>query len=173
MASDIKHGINNEISSQCGYPATTRQSAGRFAMSPVDTKNGHWRAQSREVRRFIARFASMAPTAHRALSGDRLYALHKETDFQYAQAWHLTRWRVIATNLARFPNCELDYGQRLSARISLSILVRVTAARREAGSPCAFRDSSGNFSTRVAFGGDAPLSAPPMPAAIQEIVSAS
>jgi hypothetical protein len=42
----------------------------------------------------------------------------------------------IATNPSR-PNYESDYGQRSSARISLSIFVRVTAARREASSACA------------------------------------
>jgi hypothetical protein len=49
MASEIKHGINHKVSSQCGYTATTRQSAGRFAMSPVGTKSSHWRAPSQEV----------------------------------------------------------------------------------------------------------------------------
>jgi hypothetical protein len=38
-----------------------------------------------------------------------------------------------------------DYGQRLSARISVSIFIRVTAARREARSACALRQSSDNF----------------------------
>src|ERR1700681_3278130 len=59
----------------------------------------------------------------------------------------------IATNPSR-TNCESHYGQRFSARISLSIFVRVTAASREASSPCAFRQSSGNFSTRAAFDGE-------------------
>jgi hypothetical protein len=80
VAGDIKHGINDEISSQCGYHATTRQSAGRFAMSPVDATTGHWRAQSQEVRCLMLRSASLAPTEHRVLSGDRLYDLHKESD---------------------------------------------------------------------------------------------
>jgi hypothetical protein len=98
------------------------------------------------------------------------------TGFSVRTSLASSRWRVIATNLdslARFPNCELDYGQRLSARISLSILVRMTAARREASSACTFRDSSGNFSMNVALGGDTLSSAPQMAAAILAMVSAS